>query len=157
MPPFIRLFLGTAVMVALYFSVPISIDRSLGVRAVFTVVCLGAATWLIIQEVRHQIATEDTELWGLALAVVGALLAFALADYVIAYVDPGQFVGLETRLDGLYFAMSTLTTVGYGDVHAQGQLARAVVSFQLIFNLVVLTTAGSFLFSQLRSRRSASK
>ena len=157
MPPFIRLFLGTGVLVALYFAVPVNIDRSLGVRAVLTVICLGVATWLIIQEVKHQITTEDTELWGLALAVVGGLLAFAMADYVIAYVDPGQFVGLETRLDGLYFALTTLTTVGYGDVHAQGQFARAVVSFQLVFNLVVLTTAGSFLFSQVRTRRSASK
>ena len=69
-------------------------------------------------------------------------------------------MGLETRLDGLYFALTTLATVGYGDVHAQGQFARAVVSFQLLFNVVVVTTAASVLVGELRTRaasRSAGK
>jgi len=152
MSPLVRLFFGTVALVALYFAVPVNIDRNLAVRAVFSVVCLAVVTWLITLEVRRQVRSEGSPLYGLALALVGAALAFALTDYIIAYVSPGQFVGLETRLDGLYFALTTLATVGYGDVHAQGQFARAVVCFQLVFNLVVLTTAGSVLIGQLRSR-----
>ncbi len=155
-----RLFFGTVALVALYFAVPVNVDRSMVVRVVFSVICLAVATLLIVLEVRHQVRSEGSQLYGLALALVGAALAFAMTDYIIAYVSPGQFVGLETRLDGLYFALTTLATVGYGDVHAQGQLARAVVCFQLVFNLVVLTTAGSVLVGQLRQRsasRSAGK
>jgi voltage-gated potassium channel len=160
MPPLIRLFLGTVALVALYFAVPISADRSLAVRAVLTTICLAVATWLIVLEVRHQIRSEGSTLSGLALAVVGGALAFAMTDYTIAHIYPDEFVGLETKLDGLYFALTTLATVGYGDVHAQGQVARAVVCIQLVFNLVVLTTAASVLVNQLRSRaasRSAGK
>ena len=86
-------------------------------------------TWVIMRQVRHQMRNEGSPLWSLGLAVVGGAMAFALADYIIADAYPGQFVGLETKLDGLYFALTTLATVGYGDVHAEGELARGVVSY----------------------------
>jgi len=41
--------------------------------------------------------------------------------------------------------MATLTTVGYGDVHAAGQVARVVVTCQLVFNVVVIATGASVL------------
>ena len=45
----------------------------------------------------------------------------------------GQFVGLQTRLDALYFTGVTMATVGYGDIHPTGQVARAVVLVQLVY------------------------
>jgi hypothetical protein len=160
MRPLIRLFLGTVALVALYFALPVNVDSNLAVRAAVSALCLAAATWLIVHEVRHQVSTEGSPLWGLSLALVGAVMAFSMTDYVIATSLPGQFAGLSTRLDALYFALTTLATVGYGDVHAQGQFARAVVSLQLVFNLVVLTTAASILVGEARRRatsRSAGK
>jgi hypothetical protein len=70
---------------------------------------------------------------------------FALADFTIAVSYPGQFVGLETKTDGLYFALATLTTVGYGDVHAAGQLARSLLIVQLVFNVAIIATGASVL------------
>ncbi|GIH06592.1 hypothetical protein Rhe02_46590 [Rhizocola hellebori] len=160
MRPLFRLILGTVALVALYFALPVNIDDSLAVRVVLSVICLVAVTWLIVREVRIQVNTEGSQLWGLGLALVGAVIAFSMTDYVIAFAAPGEFVDLNTRLDALYFALTTLATVGYGDVHAQGQIARAVVCIQLVFNLVVLTTAASVLVGQLRTRattRSAGK
>jgi hypothetical protein len=160
MRPFFRLFLGTVALVALYFALPVDIDSNTAARVAFSALCLAVVTWLILRQVRHQINTEGSPLWGLSLALVAAVIAFSLTDFVIASAAPGQFVGLETRLDALYFALTTLATVGYGDVHAQGQFARAVVCIQLVFNLVVLTTAASVLVGEVRRRatqRSASK
>jgi voltage-gated potassium channel len=77
---------------------------------------------------------------------------FALVDYVIAVSRSDQFVGLRTKTDGLYFALSTLTTVGYGDIHAAGQVARAVVMAQLVFNVVVIATVASVLSRQIGAR-----
>jgi len=42
--------------------------------------------------------------------------------------------------------------VGYGDVHAEGQLARVVVILQMGFNIVVLATGASFLGRQISDR-----
>jgi len=63
---------------------------------------------------------------------------FALTYYVIQISDPTQFVDLVTRTDSLYYTVITLGTVGYGDVHAVGQLARVVSMIQVAFDLVVI-------------------
>jgi voltage-gated potassium channel len=78
--------------------------------------------------------------------------AFSLVYYAIAVYDPDQMVGVRTRLDALYFTMSTMSTVGYGDVHAVSQLARGVVVVHLTFNLVFLGVLARLLQRRLGDR-----
>ena len=59
------------------------------------------------------------------------------------------------RPTALYFTLSTLATVGFGDVHATGQLARALVSLQIVFDLVFVAALISVLTTQLRARAAA--
>ena len=80
-----------------------------------------------------------------------AVLGFALGFYVLAQRNPAQIIDLHTRVDALYFTMSTLTTVGFGDVHATGQTARVLVLVQMVFNIVFVTTAAALLSSRIRS------
>jgi len=86
------------------------------------------------------------------VALVAGLLVFALGDYVVANTRPGEFVGLRTRVDALYFALTTLTTVGYGDVHAQGQIARVAVCAQMVFSIGVVATGASIVVKQMTQR-----
>lgn len=51
---------------------------------------------------------------------------------------PGQVPGIVTHVDALYFTVTVLTTTGFGDISADGQAARAVVTVQMVFTLVVL-------------------
>ena len=44
-------------------------------------------------------------------------------------------------MDSVYFALTVLSTVGFGDVHAVGQTARVMVSAQIVFNLLVISLA----------------
>ena len=76
--------------------------------------------------------------WQLVLMLEIALVVFSFSYYLIATSDSAQFVGIGTRLDALYFATATASTVGYGDVHAAGQLARLVVTLHMAFNLVFI-------------------
>lgn len=87
----------------------------------------------------------------LAALVVWAVAFFALVYARLAAV-PGEFVGLDTRLDAFYFTFTTLATVGFGDVHATGQAARLVVTVQIVFNLVVLALAVQVLIASVRRR-----
>jgi hypothetical protein len=78
---------------------------------------------------------------GLLLAVYIAMLFFAVAYYLLASARPEQIVGLQTRTDSLYFTLTILSTVGFGDIYAAGQAARAMVSLQIAFDLIVIGLA----------------
>jgi voltage-gated potassium channel len=96
-------------------------------------------------------SSEAAKVRGIVLALCLAVLFFSYADDSLAAI-PGQFVSLHTKTDALYFNISTLATVGFGDVHASGQLARAAVTLQIIFNLVFLGAAVGIISGLVRVR-----
>ena len=68
------------------------------------------------------------------------VMAASLTFFLLNQGSPEQVTGLQTRTDALYFTLSTMTTVGFGDVHAEGQLARALVCALIVFNVVVVAS-----------------
>ncbi len=80
------------------------------------------------------------------------MLFFSWSDASVAKL-PGQFAQLHDKTDALYFNVSTLATVGFGDVHPVGQLARAAVTLQIVFNLVFLGAAVSMITGFFRTGR----
>ena len=151
-----RPMLTCALICALYYALPVEphvTGARLVARAALSVVGGIAITWLIMRQVSQQIRDPRSASPGsLLTALTGGVMFFALADFTVAVTYPGEFVGLQTKTDGLYFALATLTTVGYGDVHAAGQLARGVVVVQLVFNVAVIAT-GASVFGRLIGAR----
>jgi voltage-gated potassium channel len=113
------------------------------------VVVLGA---LILVSVRGLMrAGEHARVRGLVLLLTVTVLWFSWADESVAML-PNQFADLSNKTDALYFNISTLATVGFGDVHPVGQLARAAVTLQIVFNLVFLGAAFSIISGYFRAR-----
>jgi voltage-gated potassium channel len=77
----------------------------------------------------------------LLTALYVLVLGFAVLYIVTATVAPEQFAGLANRTDALYFSVTIMGTVGFGDVHAAGTAARLMVTVQMLFNLIYLGTA----------------
>jgi voltage-gated potassium channel len=152
----VRPALTCALILALYYVIPVELDPTSPLhilRVAASVVTGVAITWLILRQVSHHLEDPlQASPASLLTALTGGVVFFAFVDYTVALSRPGEFVGLETRTDGLYFALATLTTVGYGDVHAAGQLARAVVMVQLVFNVVVIATGASVLTRMIGAR-----
>jgi voltage-gated potassium channel len=71
---------------------------------------------------------------AIALLVTMLVLGFS-ALYFAMDARQEQFEGLSTRLDAVYYTVTTLATVGYGDIHPTGQTARFVVTMQMLMNL----------------------
>jgi voltage-gated potassium channel len=144
-----RLALQIALLVGAYYLAPVGevltgsvqLVRLGGTLALLLI--LGFITWWVSRRVARQISAPDdaVRMDELVLATVVGVAVFALADLVVATVAPNQFVDLRTKTDALYFALTTLITIGYGDIHAQGQLARALLIVQMLFNVIVVATA----------------
>ncbi|MFI9556523.1 ion channel [Nonomuraea endophytica] len=131
-------------LVALYYLIPLGDGSSvarLGVAAGLFLLGVLVLVWVFG---RHTIAVahhdKQARLRTLLLLVYVVTIFFALGYLMVATIDPAQFAGLRTRTDALYFTVSTIATVGFGDVHAVGQLARALVATQIIFDLVILAS-----------------
>lgn len=84
----------------------------------------------------------------LAMMLIVLVMAASLTFFLLDEIRPDEITGLDTRTDALYFTLSTMTTVGYGDVHAEGQIARVLVCVLIVFNIVVVA---SLVRSQTRS------
>ena len=151
-----RRLAGTVALVVLativYFAVPIpGRMRQSSWELLFScgVVVLGVLILLAIRRMLRE--GEGARIRGLVLLLVLTVLFFSWSDKSVA-VLPGQFADLHTKIDALYFTVSTLTTVGFGDVHATGQLARAAVTVQMVFNLVFIGLSAGIVSGFLRSR-----
>ena len=157
-----RAAIGCLLLLLAYFLVPVEPDPNgprLVLRSVGTLLLVLTVAALVTGQVRRQLTaptpTGDAEarsLVRLTVALVAGVVTFALADYVVANTRPDQFADLDTRVDALYFTLATLTTIGYGDVHAQGQIARVVVCAQMLFSIGVIATGASILVRQLTGR-----
>ncbi|WP_122817460.1 potassium channel family protein [Nocardioides pantholopis] len=134
---------SAAGLLVAYFAFPLELRTSAGVVVglVLTVVGLGVLGRIMVLELQHLHAGSRG--WGIGvLIMVLELLViwFSLAFFLVNRLAPEQFEGLGTRTDALYFTLSTMTTIGYGDVHAEGQLARLLTCALIVFNVVVVAS-----------------
>jgi voltage-gated potassium channel len=143
-------------LLVVFYAVPVT-GLTLSGRTVVSVLltllgvaCLG---WAITGQARRQlVAGADANMQSLVMLLELVAVVFAFGYYVLALSTPGQVAGLETRTDALYFTLSTVATVGYGDVHAVGQLARGLVIVQIVFDAVFVAALVTALRSRVRSR-----
>ena len=138
----------------LFFSVPVRADSSTAALVRSCVIAfLGVALvgWIIVRQVRGSGRRVLSPLQLVMLAEIVAC-AFSLVYYAMAVHSPDELAGVRTRVDALYFTLSTMSTVGYGDVHAVSQLARGIVCAHLAFNLFFLGVLARLLQRQVVER-----
>jgi voltage-gated potassium channel len=158
--PGIRSLLSLVLLLAIYYAIPqgvFSSTESAVLSILFLVGGGGLLSALIMGQIQRQLrpgADALVELQSLLLLAYLGVIVFALGYFYLAR-STDQFSGLETKTDGLYFTVSTLGTVGFGDIHPVGQAARAIVTAQIVFNLVFLGALARLLTGQLQMRVAA--
>ena len=151
--PWLNRLLMPAAVLLFYTIVPVGnggapFGQAIGMLV--AVASVAAVAYVVASEVRR--SERRLQPVHLILALELVLVGFALAYYVLAVNHPGEFVGLKTRLDALYFSLTTMSTVGYGDISAAGQLGRLVVAVQLGFNLVFVAVLVGLFQDGLKAR-----
>ena len=139
-----------------YYAVPVGTQESTShviFAVLLTLVGVTMLGWGIVAQLNRQLRQSGEESIPTLLMLLGLVaVVFALGYYLLNEHSPGEMDGVSTRTDALYFTVATLTTVGYGDVHAQGQIARSMVTLQLLFDVVFVGAAVSTVVRSLRTR-----
>jgi hypothetical protein len=136
----LRALATAVVVVVLYYVLPLDrlSDTNLVVKLAVGVALLAA---MIVWQVR---AIEISDfpairaVQSLASTTPVFLLLFASTYFVLSLDDPKTFTEPLTRSDSLYFTVTIFATVGFGDISAQTETARLLVTAQMLLDLVVL-------------------
>jgi len=105
-------------------------------------VALIAAAIPVMLHVLRRVNDADRPIVD-ALAFLGALGVLAIVIPASVYVvtvelSPGSFAELETKIDGIYFTVTVLSTVGFGDIVPVSQGARLMTTAHILLSIIVL-------------------
>jgi voltage-gated potassium channel len=123
-----------------YYQAPLDRPLTLTTGLLFAAALLLLSLALVVQ-VRGILASSTPLLRAIRTLAIGmpVLLVLFAATYVtIAGQQAGAFTEPLNRTDGLYFTVTTFATVGYGDIAPVTQLARILVTVQMIVGLIAV-------------------
>jgi len=129
-----------AVVVAAYFLAPL--DRSMSAitivkLVILALVILAIMGWQVYRITKSEYPTLRA-VEALAFIVPAYLVLFAAIYFLMNHNNQAAFGASQTKLDSLYFSGTVFTTVGFGDISAKTQAARALVLCQMMLDLVIL-------------------
>jgi len=152
-----RSVLSVALLLVLYALLPLG-AAPVGVAVAALVVGLlvlgGLIVWqfVAIGSARHP-GLRAAE--ALAVAITLFLVLFAATYYRWSEGAPASFSEHLSRVDALYFTVTTFATVGFGDITAVSPAARVVVTLQMVGDLLVLGLIVNAMLSTARRARAA--
>jgi hypothetical protein len=157
----VRAIVTAIVLVALYYVLPL--DELSGTSAVAglaigILIFLALVAWQV-RSILRSAHPETRALQALVVVLPLFILMFASAYYLMGRSEPADFSEVLTRSDALYFTVTVFATVGFGDVSAQGETTRLVVTSQMILDLIILGVGIRIILGavQLSKERSASR
>lgn len=136
----LRSCLTVTVLLVLYYVLPF--DRALSANVIVVLgvglAVVGAVTVLGLRAIVRSDNPGARAVETVALAVPLFIVLFATVYDVMAVNNAGSFTEPLTRTDSLYFTITILSTVGFGDITPKTEAARIVVSVQMLLDLVLI-------------------
>jgi voltage-gated potassium channel len=134
-----RAALVGVLMLVGYYVLPMD---SLGVSGSFVLaVGLLLAVGVLVWHVRAIINSPFPRVGayeGLLVGIPLLLCVFAAGYYVLGGTEVDSFTQSMNKVRAMYFTVTVFSTVGFGDITPKTDLARSLVTVQMIISLVVL-------------------
>jgi hypothetical protein len=137
----IRIFGAIVALLLAYFMFPMT-DRDNLVLGLSAVVAGLAVFAVIFYRQLHKIRQADYPLLRAAEAVMLIAATFIVIMATIASIfanaDASNYSEPLSRLDALYFTVTTLATVGFGDITPTAPATRAFTTLQILLGVALL-------------------
>jgi hypothetical protein len=136
----LRVLGANVALLAIYYLLPLDRTSTRGAIALLGVALSGLVV-LIFFQVRGIIRAEYPVIRAIGALAISAplfLLLFAGTYYVLGGLSASNFSESMTRTDALYFTVTVFATVGFGDITATSEGARALVTGQMVAGIVIV-------------------
>ncbi len=151
----VRTMLTVAILITVYAVMSPSdlADGNVGMRLVgallvFTAV-LAMQVFAIIRDPLPELRAGSSMITAVTLLV----LMFAMTYATLASANPEWFSEPLDKSSAIYFTVTILGTVGFGDITAVSHTARWVVTTQMIVDLILVVALGRLLLTAARAGR----
>src|SRR3954447_2397322 len=136
----LRMLGATVGLLVLYAAVPFGETSGAGtlVRLIVgLVVFVAIVGWQIrtITRSEHPVM-RAVEVIALALPLLAVVFAYTYLS--LSHAEPASFSEHLNHVDALYFTLTTISTVGFGDIAAKTDAARILVTVQEVLDLAVI-------------------
>jgi voltage-gated potassium channel len=136
----LRILAATVGLLVLYAFVPVPGTSGAGALVGLTIglaVFVALVGWQIrgVARAQHPVM-RAVEVIALALPMLAVVFAFTYLS--ISRADPASFSEHLNHVDAMYYTVSTISTVGFGDITAESDAARVLVTVQMVFDLALI-------------------
>lgn len=136
----VRILAVTTLFLVVYFWWPVGRDTNVTGLFVLAAGLVGffAAVAYHVRRIVDSPVPQLRAAEALGTAIPLFIVIFALVYVLMSTSDPGHFTQPITKITGLYFTVTVLSTVGFGDITAVTDTARLIVTLQMIVDLVLI-------------------
>jgi voltage-gated potassium channel len=148
----LRALASTVALLVIYYLLPLD-EASIGFAVGMLVIGLLSLIGLVTFQVRAIIKATYPALRAVGALATSAplfLLLFAGTYFVTGNLYSGSFSEPMTRTDALYFTVTVFATVGFGDITAVSQAARALVTGQMVLGIMVVGLGAKILVDAVK-------
>jgi voltage-gated potassium channel len=150
----ITVVLSWTLIFGAYFVLPIGRESGFraGVRLTVDVALVTAVFLWQIRRISKAALPELRAIEALGIVISVFLVAFSSIYLAMSHESALTFSQKLDHVQALYFVVTIFSTVGFGDITPRTDVARMVVSVQMLLDLVLIGAVVRLLFDAARNR-----
>ena len=146
---------ATGLVVALYYVLPVQpVHGSPLLRTAVGVALFAAVLAFVVRAIVRHRDPVARAVRAMAIVIPFFVAVFAWIYLTMSWSDPAALGGRLTRTEALYFTVTVLSTVGFGDITPKTDVARIIVIIQMVLDFLVLGVVVRLIIDTARRRSS---